>query len=186
LLKELAFFAQDDGTDIFPSVKTLAGYLGCSERAVQKHLRELEAEGFIRTLSDNAGGWHRTNTYQMNLEILPPLPAKGVNGVHPCENSSGSRNTAEPSVHPGVNGMQERVHAVQKKGERSSPNRQERLERHEIDSANQNRPQSGNLDMSNDLTSFLSGNALETAKPGARREELRRQVEWLNSARGPR
>lgn len=47
-LLALADYADPDGRDVFPSVRTLASRLHVSERSVQRHLRALESSGLIR------------------------------------------------------------------------------------------------------------------------------------------
>ena len=48
VLKDLAWFADNQGENAWPSVRTLAERTGFSRRAVQKILRELEKLGAIQ------------------------------------------------------------------------------------------------------------------------------------------
>ena len=59
VLKEMAWFADEDGRNIWPSVKTLAGRTGLSRRAIQKILRNLEEIGVIRGFGSRLGGRNR-------------------------------------------------------------------------------------------------------------------------------
>lgn len=68
VLKELAWYADDDGGQIWPSVHTLASRTGLTRRGVQKILRELEHQGAIHALGCRLGGRHRTTEYRINLD----------------------------------------------------------------------------------------------------------------------
>lgn len=127
VLKELAFMANDQGTEIYPSVATIARFVGLSERAVQKALRELERAMIAVPMNANRGGAHgRTNAYALDLTKLPPL-STGVNGVHPSDLHTGERDA------PRVNSKRPRVNESAATGEQRAPNRLERPERPEKD-----------------------------------------------------
>ncbi len=70
VLKEMAWFADDEGEEIWPSVLTLAGRTGLTRRAVQKLLRELEEVGAIQAVGSRLGGRRKTTHYRMNLDWL--------------------------------------------------------------------------------------------------------------------
>jgi DNA-binding transcriptional ArsR family regulator len=75
VLKELAWFADDDGKNIWPSVTTLAERTGLSRRAVQKLLRDLEQTGAIDAEGSRLGGRvrggrGRATRYRINLGWL--------------------------------------------------------------------------------------------------------------------
>ena len=62
----LADHAHDDGTHVFPSVASLARKTRQSERQVQRDLRALEVDGWIRTISGAEGG---ASTREFLIEI---------------------------------------------------------------------------------------------------------------------
>lgn len=66
----LATYAQADGAGAWPSVATLADVLGVDRRTVQRHLRALEAEGFVRAVGPRPHGRmdRRPVTYALVLE----------------------------------------------------------------------------------------------------------------------
>ncbi len=55
-LMALADWADDNGTNCWPSVYELSEYLTCSERTVQRLLRELEQGGWIAVVGNHNGG----------------------------------------------------------------------------------------------------------------------------------
>lgn len=67
VLKEMAWFADDEGQNIWPSVQTLAERTGLSRRSVQKLLRNLEEVGAIRGLGSRLGGRRKTTHYRIEL-----------------------------------------------------------------------------------------------------------------------
>jgi DNA-binding Lrp family transcriptional regulator len=90
VLKELAWFADDNGQRAFPSVTTLAVRTGLSRRAVQKLLRELERIGAIDAVGSRlggrgraSGGRGRSTHYRINLERLK-ANQNTANEVRPC------------------------------------------------------------------------------------------------------
>lgn len=67
----LATFADDDGTQVFPSVATLARMAGRCERATQYALRELRRRGVLTV--DPAPTTRRTTRYKFKAVALPQL-----------------------------------------------------------------------------------------------------------------
>lgn len=79
-----------DGYRAWPSVATIAGRVGISERAVRTRLRALEADGWITTDSPGGGRW-RTTTYVVNVGRFgasrnPEETRKQVPGKKPGRN----------------------------------------------------------------------------------------------------
>lgn len=60
--------AWQDGTHAFPSIETIANKTGKSERAVQRHIRNLEALGLLILAGK---GKHGTNSYNFPLQKKP-------------------------------------------------------------------------------------------------------------------
>jgi pyocin large subunit-like protein len=107
VLKELAWFADDAGENIWPSVKTLAERTGLSRRAVQKLLRELEHMGAIQALGSRLGGRHKTTRYRMDFGWLE-ASAKTANGNRPfVPQNSGEKRNGEPQNSKRANGSAE-------------------------------------------------------------------------------
>ena len=65
VLMALADWADDNGTNCWPSVYELSEYLTCSERTVQRLLRELEDSGWIAVVGNHQGGGTSRN-YALN------------------------------------------------------------------------------------------------------------------------
>lgn len=56
VLMALADWADDNGTNCWPSIYELSEYLTCSERTVQRLLRDLEQGGWIAVVGNHNGG----------------------------------------------------------------------------------------------------------------------------------
>lgn len=65
-LMALADWADDNGSNCYPSVYELSEYLTCSERTVQRLLRELEVDGWIAVIG-NANGGATSRRYCLNV-----------------------------------------------------------------------------------------------------------------------
>jgi hypothetical protein len=118
VLKELAWFANNDGENIWPSVSTLAHRTGLGRRGVQKILRELEQAGAIEAVGSRLGGRHRPTHYRL---VLPWIEA------HCDPGKDGPNYTG-------------RANSDSAKGERCSPIgdtcEQKKGERHDMERAN--------------------------------------------------
>lgn len=68
-LMALADWADDNGSSCWPSVYELSEYLTCSERTVQRLLRELETDGWIVVVG-NANGGASSRRYCLNVPRL--------------------------------------------------------------------------------------------------------------------
>lgn len=71
LAAAMADIANDDGTNIYPSVAYLAWLLGKGERSVQYGLDELKTLGVIRPVAYDRGGRSRATEYLLSEEKLP-------------------------------------------------------------------------------------------------------------------
>jgi hypothetical protein len=109
VLKELAWFADDDGANAWPSVKTLAERTGLSRRGIQKILRDLEQLGAIEAVGTRLGGRHRTTRYRLVLGWFEAdLGAK--------KGEQGDSETANGSARKGEPGSPEQnEHEIEKK-----------------------------------------------------------------------
>lgn len=103
VLNQLAWFANPDGENIFPSVLTLSERTGYSRRAVQKILRELEQQGAIQAVGSRLGGRHRTTRYRLVVAW--------------CQ--------ANREAEKGERRDSERANGSARKGERDSPEQKE-------------------------------------------------------------
>lgn len=65
-LMALADWADDNGSNCYPSVYELSEYLTCSERTVQRLLRELEVDGWIAVIG-HANGGATSRRYCLNV-----------------------------------------------------------------------------------------------------------------------
>jgi hypothetical protein len=119
LLKELAWFADDGGNNIWPSVTTLAERTGLARRTVQKRLRALEQIGAIDALGSRLGGRGRTTKYRINLRWLEDNTKTAHKG-RPSSSWKGCEKDEK-----GERQTTERVDGSAKKGERDSPEQNE-------------------------------------------------------------
>lgn len=72
LLLALAWYADDDGSSVFPSVTTLAELAEMHDRTVQRNLQAFMREGLLELVSTRPG---QTSTYRLNVVALNALPA---------------------------------------------------------------------------------------------------------------
>lgn len=82
----LADHASDDGSRVYPSIKTLAEKTRQSERSVQYQLRAMESTGWLILVNSGNGGRNQSREYVISsdwlkgAEIAPPAkPPKGAN-----------------------------------------------------------------------------------------------------------
>lgn len=74
VLMALADWADDSGMNCYPSVYELSEYMTCSERTVQRLLRELEEGGWIAVVG-NANGGGSSRHYALNVSKLEEVAA---------------------------------------------------------------------------------------------------------------
>lgn len=104
VLIALANRASDRGTSCFPSVPTIAAWCRLSDRAVQKAIKTLEEEGYIR-VERRPNNTHNF-TLLMNLKIVAERyraavePVNEVNHVANVERKGGERRADEPVNEP--------------------------------------------------------------------------------------
>jgi hypothetical protein len=121
-----ASFAEDDGTQIFPSVGLVAHLRGLQERAVQYHVRDLRRMAILEVIRP-ATQWQAAH-YRIVLENLPVRapyrppdrqrsllgPGEGLGGESPPGHPLGVQPVAPQSgVQPNVPGVQPSVPGVQ-------------------------------------------------------------------------
>jgi hypothetical protein len=73
----LADYANDDGTSIFPAVRTLAKKTRRGARTVQRNLRKLESRGIIETVRYKRGGRGKAREYRIVLSKLGTPTSQG-------------------------------------------------------------------------------------------------------------
>lgn len=89
VLAVLADAAHEDGTGAYPSVRTVAAYLGVSNRSVQRYLEQLETAGLIRRGDQRQAADIRADrrpvVWDLNLSLVRPgvsdLSPRALNGV---------------------------------------------------------------------------------------------------------
>lgn len=74
VLMALADWADDNGGNCYPSIYELSEYMTCSERTVQRLLRELEEGGWIAVVG-NANGGGSSRHYALNVSKLEEVAA---------------------------------------------------------------------------------------------------------------
>ncbi len=100
----LADFANDRG-ECWPSVDTIAGKCSCSDRTVQKAIKNLKAWGILTTV-DAPGKSHRftidpRSTFTTEKAAPPKNSAKGVKDIRPGGEAGSpkpSKNHQEPPI----------------------------------------------------------------------------------------
>lgn len=78
VLKEFAWFGNDNGANIFPSLSTIAQRTGYSVRGVRKICRRLEAKKVLVPVSSKRGGRRRSTHYLIDLSVLEKFTARNV------------------------------------------------------------------------------------------------------------
>lgn len=73
VLLAMADWAADDGTKIFPALKTLAAKARLSPRGAQYALEKLRNDGVIRPVSSTSGGRGKIVEYKIELETMQKL-----------------------------------------------------------------------------------------------------------------
>jgi DNA-binding Lrp family transcriptional regulator len=106
VLIALANHARPDGRAAFPSITTMQRYTCLSDRAIQKHLRELEERGVIRRCNPEivAAYIERADRRPIGYDLV-------MNGV----------NVVRERGEPDSPGKRHGVNAVRERGERRSP-----------------------------------------------------------------
>ncbi len=90
----LADYANDDGTSIYPSVKTIGARLSRSRRTVQTGLSRLRAMGILVPVYDTKGGGGRATRYMLVAASLRPYnKAKGRSQLRPSAPNEDHRRT---------------------------------------------------------------------------------------------
>jgi hypothetical protein len=79
----IADHAHDDGTHVFPSIKSMSAKTRQSERTVQYQLRSMEEKGWLELVADEKGGRGRCREYRINAEWIKgadiaPMKIKGA------------------------------------------------------------------------------------------------------------
>ena len=74
-----AWFANDDGGNVWPAISTVSRMIRWSERTIQRRLLTLLKLGVLELedpIKGRSGGMGKTARYRFNLEILAQLPAE--------------------------------------------------------------------------------------------------------------
>lgn len=109
----LADFGNDAGNNIRPSARTLAKKVRLSRRQAQKVLRQLEADGWIATVSHTAGGPQQaTRRYKINLDKLRATPVAEDTPTRVVDDTGVAGNTGVAGDHDGCRGGHRRVSPV--------------------------------------------------------------------------
>jgi Helix-turn-helix domain len=120
IAKELAWFADPEGKNTYPSVDTLANRTGFTRRAIQKNLRKLQAMNVIHPEGSGKGGYKLSTHYWFDVRTLASLKrANGVHGLRLCTSEKGERHDIK------------RANGETEKGERGTPEQNEQEERTE-------------------------------------------------------
>lgn len=88
----LADHGDPDGTNIFPSVATLAKMARQSERATQYHIRKMQERGWLIKVKDAHRG--KPTEYRIPVELIPKEIRGGVQILHRLMGAIGVQNEA--------------------------------------------------------------------------------------------
>lgn len=109
ILLGLANHAGRDGSAAWPSVATLAAYAVCSDRTVQRKLRDLEARGLLRRgdqrLVNHLPADRRPTVYDLPIgaTICHPVTEDGVTPVTERGDTTGRHGVTPMSPKPSMN-----------------------------------------------------------------------------------
>ena len=110
VLLKLIDACNDDGTKIFPAVKTIARAAQCSERQVQRELAAFVQAGLLTIVDFGGRGPGSTREYRMSMEVLRRIESDGWSAVY-------KGDTESPSEDKGDRGDQIRVTGATSKGD---------------------------------------------------------------------
>jgi hypothetical protein len=112
----LAFYAERDGSRIFPAVPTIARHIEMKDRAVQIAIRGLVAQGLLAVVRRGGRGQHSTTEYRLDLDRLAQLPR-----VHPDREGRKGALDAPLKGAPDAPLPAPRVHVATSKGASHAP-----------------------------------------------------------------
>lgn len=101
VLIKLVDCCDDEGRKIFPAVSTLARAAQCDTRTVQRHLALFCTVGLLRRVREGGAGRGSTTHYEMNIEVLRLIAAKGwaaVAGLRVAESDEPEEAEGEPAT----------------------------------------------------------------------------------------
>jgi hypothetical protein len=102
VLIKLVDCCDDEGKKIFPAVGTLARAAQCDPRTVQRHIALFCTVGLLRRVRAGGQGRGATSHYEMNLEVLRLIAAKGwaaVSGTVIAGANDDDEEALEPACH---------------------------------------------------------------------------------------
>ena len=104
VLMALADWADDNGTNCWPSIYELSEYLTCSERTVQRLLRDLEQGGWIAVVGNHNGGG-TSRHYALNVPKMDEA-AKVEHARREAEKERRRSERKSEAANPFFNGCQ--------------------------------------------------------------------------------
>lgn len=104
VLMALADWADDNGTNCWPSIYELSEYLTCSERTVQRLLRELEQGGWIAVVGNHNGGG-ASRAYALNVPKMDEV-SKVEHARREAEKERRRRERKDDASNPFLKGCQ--------------------------------------------------------------------------------
>ena len=128
VLLKLVDACDDDGSRIFPAVSTIARAAECSERQVQRELKNFCESGLLALVGNETGGRSNTREYRLDLEALHEVARVGfvalwdrAAGRAGVENEAEKGDTASPfDDGKGDRDDTERVTGTTQKGDKLS------------------------------------------------------------------
>ena len=115
----IADHAWDDGTHVFPSVRTLAAKSRQSERTVQYQLRKMESDGWLLLVGESSGGRGNTRQYRINPDWIANRETTCNTQEHSAttgNNPDAEKGAEIAPIDKGCNSEQKRVQSTALKG----------------------------------------------------------------------
>ncbi|QCN95863.1 helix-turn-helix domain-containing protein [Azospirillum argentinense] len=91
VLQRLCDFADDDGGNVFPTIKRVSEDCGISERTTQEAMRRLEAIRVLVLVREGDAGAKRPREYRIDVDALASL-AVAKEGADGCEIRTGAKS----------------------------------------------------------------------------------------------
>jgi DNA-binding transcriptional ArsR family regulator len=107
VLLVIADHANDDGTNAWPGIATIARKTSISERSVQRHLKTLEDANLITIIKQGGGNKHtrndrRPNRYDVNLKALKTITWADPDDDHGVTNETSAKSHGVTNERNGV------------------------------------------------------------------------------------
>jgi hypothetical protein len=108
VLHALAWWANHDGSNVFPKVEDVAARAGLSVRQTQRVMAELRRRGFLVLLRESNGRPGEANRYRIDLDVvIGAKVSERVSDCHPLEPCDGCQDVTPTGDKTGMDGCQD-------------------------------------------------------------------------------